>query len=261
MSQYEEQKAVFSPNSDSYYGLLHVVREVLGATVASLGMCHRWTFGYFGTKNTDNERENEVRFWCVVDAPWNYTCWDLYWCHLKASLLFFSKNCTRWKGLVSANGSLNVEFQNMDHGSSLVPVTTKKQNLHLSSRPTAISKQDMPYSFFHCNLTGKCWICSFVSETCDAFWKLNELNGLAACLKFCSGISTFKTLVDAYKLQTGWPLTYGVSFSIYAFFCLANHQIRLRPFGQKSKRRQIPSIFGKKWAQSQASTAAEHISA
>ena len=69
MRQYEEQKAVFSPISDSYYGLSHVVREVLGATVASLGMCHHWTFGYFGTKNTDNERENEVRFWCVVDAP------------------------------------------------------------------------------------------------------------------------------------------------------------------------------------------------
>ena len=108
----------------------------------------------------------------------------------------------------------------MDHGSSTVPVTTKKQNLRFSSRPAAISKQDMPCSFFHCNFTGKCWICSFVSETCDSFWKLNELNelnGLVACLKFCSGISTFNTLVTHHASYK--PLTSDVR-SFFLYLCL-----------------------------------------
>ena len=57
----------------------------------------------------------------------------------------------------------------MDHGSSTVPVTTKKRNLRLSSRPAAISKQDMPCSFFHCNSTGKCWM----SESTLSAWSLS----------------------------------------------------------------------------------------
>ncbi len=178
--------------------------------------------------------------------------WGLYWCHLKASLNFWGKN-EFWNLLCHSPDEkawyLQMEASTWNHSKIWTTMAVRLYSQQRSKTSVLAADQRQFRSRTCLAVSSATWLGSVgFAVSCQRLvsrfgnW-MNWMDFLPACLKFCSGISTFKSpLTHSYK-----PLT--------------SDRVSLARQIRCWQPKLVPFKTGSANTQSQASTAAGHISA